>query len=321
MLNFVYFMYMRKVLFLIVLVSVFLFLPQTAEGHIGLLPFLQVNGVYTQINPAYQRGALFRVAEDVGNTLYIVNSPLHMSVDVHRMPFSAAVAKEMVFRWSFYEGNNFLEQRGAYFYGDQLSYTFDKSGSYLLRLEAKDPGGQSFSLIDTVLLNIIPYKGYVYPKVGVAVQSDNSGHLLFVNKAVFDPSVRHSDYFWNFGGANLEKGQALKKTSEDVRSLARNGILSRVVDDHGLLADMWISQELFTRKLDFSGLGYPGGVLQVSYGNLATPWLSVTPSMAGSMESASGIDFWGWMAWMIWGVCVLVVIFFLVVRVRERKRR
>jgi len=73
----------------------------------------------------------------------LVNKPIKIEIDVDQLTKQTTIppqyARQLTFRWSVMDGDNFDHIFQKYKYGNSISYTFTKPKSYLLIVEAKAP--------------------------------------------------------------------------------------------------------------------------------------------------------------------------------------
>jgi hypothetical protein len=273
-----------KYLFCLFLLLVFYcFSTQRVLAHgPGTLPFVKVNGQYTLFNPTYQSGNILNSAQDLPVGQYLKEKPIQFSIDISRIPFPSPLSNQFTFRWSFYHGSNFEQQVGGYFYGSQLVYTFPESGSYMVRLDARVLKG-SFYTIDTLLLNVFPSLSYVYPKASINILTD-SNHVLLQNNAVFDSDAKSADYLWDLGTNMLKKGKNVQTTIPFINNFPKSGITARVIDNKGLISDIFLRQETFTRQIDYDTVIYVNGTAKTQFG-------TITKTIQRTLPNSSGVRF------------------------------
>ncbi len=242
---------MRKLCLALIFLFLFFLLPQSVSAHGSGPPFLKINNKFAQSNPYYQGGAVaLSVAQDLPPETYLVNSPIHFVIDKSQLLFSPEIVNEVTFRWSFQERDT------AYKYGDTIDYTYAKMGSYLVRIEAKIPG-ESYVLIDTVQINVLPNKTYTLPTSELTVGSNlkTKEPLVVVSKGQADPSTKITASVWDVG-EGTDKLKAGSTLCFSVGSNYFTEVYHRVTDSNGFYTDTGFSLTSIDDKLQVNPAGY-----------------------------------------------------------------
>lgn len=157
-----------KFLISLLIVLFILFISSGKSNAHGAGPsFLKINGKYSQTNPYYRSGALsLDVSQDISLDKYLVNNQINFEIDTSQLLFSSNNIDKIEFRW------NFIRDNKNYKYGKYITYTYSKIGSYIVNIEAKIPG-ESFIVINTVQINILPFLTYALPKSTITIGSNN----------------------------------------------------------------------------------------------------------------------------------------------------
>lgn len=224
---------------------------RAVSAHGSGPPFLKVNGMYAQSNPYYQGGAVsLPVAQDLPPAKYIVNEPIHFEIDKSQLLFTPDIIDDITFRWSF------NDKEKQYMYGDTISYTYKKIGSYLVHIEAQMPG-ESYILIDTVQINVLPTKAYVLPTSSITVGSNlkSADPLVVVSKQTADTAASITGSAWDLG----EGTNKLRTGSTVCFSIGSNyftEVYHRVTDSNGFYEDSGFSITSIDGKLQVNPAGY-----------------------------------------------------------------
>src|SRR5476651_1613423 len=222
----------RSICLVLFFVFVNLFSPLRVFAHLGVgPPYLKVNDIYCPTNLAYVGGTALVMPQDYAPSVYLPNQPVEFLVDLQNLSFPPEVSNNMTFRWSFYQGNNFSDRKGEYQYGVKINSTFSEPRSYLLKVEAKPAGDVDFTLLDTVLVHVIPYKGYSLPVGDVEIDSktfDPSDSVLLQDRPTFSKRVKHPVFLWDFGEGKIERGKNITKKFRKFD----NFLYTRVIDDY-----------------------------------------------------------------------------------------
>lgn len=239
-----------------VLLTVFLFLSKPVAAHIGGgPPILKINNTYAATNPYFQQEVItLTVSQDVAPEVYLVGKPIRMAIDVPELLKQTTFPPdtEIIFRWSVTKGTNFEDVEKTYEYGDQVSFTFQKVGSYLVFIEAKNADDE-FIIIDTVQLNVVPSLSYRMPSVAVFIGKDKTIEkpMLFVSQTTSDKSSKITKSLWDFGDNKLLEGTSVERQFDPMTPYNTRMVFHRVIDSQGLSTDVGFAAENFQGDIRF----------------------------------------------------------------------
>ena len=251
---------MKRVLIAFIIVFFFANSHVTVFAHLGGgPPFLKVNGKDADTNPLNQGASTFTIPWDLPPETYLVNIPVNFIVDVAELmkatTVPAELAKDIRFRWSIATGDNFENKQNESSTVNSLSKTFNKSGSYLVIIEAKLPKDSDFILIDTVQINIVPEQSYQLPYASVFLGTqydDLKKNVFLLSDGGSDASTKIEKYLWDFGDGKLLEGISVQRRFEKAETLGVEQIFHRVIDANGFIADIGFIAENKNDKLQFS---------------------------------------------------------------------
>src|SRR5581483_8073256 len=112
-------------------------------------PYLVVNSEYADTTPIISSGQIV-VPQDITTTNILVGTEVIFRVDLSRLTVPPTVAQASKWRWKFdLTDSNFTE-------GLSVTHRYEKTGSYLVTLQVKDPTSPDFIDYDLVQVNIVP---------------------------------------------------------------------------------------------------------------------------------------------------------------------
>lgn len=182
-------------------------------GHAAdMPPFLKINDEFTKIYqvPFPSTGEEdFFLPQDIGLTPYLVNEPIHFTLETKQLPFAPELVGQVVFLWEFGDG--------AKSEGVDADHTYTKPGSYFQMLYFKIDATSEPQLLQSTLLHIVPSKDYKVPKALISINRILiTDPLMQVQTLSFDNEVQLSaeklesdspiiEYTWDFGDENVLK--------------------------------------------------------------------------------------------------------------------
>lgn len=218
-----------------------LVLARPASAHIGMNPFLLINGKYAGTYPVYSASISdFNLPQDVAVENYLVGQNLEFAVDLSTLPpIPDDLKGKIKFIWDFKDGSPKVT-------GVKVQHKFTKMGSYVVDLKTDD--GTGSQPLDLVLVNILPSSDYKLPQAKVIIEGQTLKdpvtevlYLPYGKSLTFDASTsvagttQIKSYYWDFGD---------QKTSTDITTTHTYdptlGImfpLLRVTDTNGFFAD------------------------------------------------------------------------------------
>lgn len=228
----------------ICLLALYLFSAPLASAHlIGQAPFFEVNGKYSNFYSVPTTSLTnFPLAQDQAPDNYIVNQPITFKLDTSKLPVPPEIIKMSQFTWDFGDG-----EKGS---GLTNTHTYKKMGSYLLSISVDDGTNPTPQLLESVQLQILPFKGYQLPKAIIALNNltkpnaaNNEFHLPMHKDIIYNATQSISgsspikSYFWDLGDSNSSTKPQLMHTFPADMRLAF--VVLRVTDKNGFINDAY----------------------------------------------------------------------------------
>jgi len=232
---------MKKIfLFGFLLGAFFSSVRKTSAHSVGMPPFFQVNGQYSNFYtiPSTSLDDL-QIPQDQTPENYLVNTPVTFVMDIKKLPFPPELMKKTEFLWDFGDG-----EKGK---GLENVHAYKKIGSYIVTISTKD------GIFESVILQIVPDKNYTVPvaviKINGVIKSENTTTPLEIKPGdtlTFDASDSQSaskivEYQWDFGDIQTEKKTVVTHTYTDKFHLLFP--LLRVKDTNGFIGDKFTTIE------------------------------------------------------------------------------
>lgn len=203
---------MKKVVFL--LLSLVFLIPAYAEGHmLGQLPYLKIDGVFTDLYPVPTTSlADFYLPQDIATGSAFINKALNFEIDTQALPMPPEVLDKSKFSWEF--GN------GEKAEGIRVVHTYNKIGTYFA--EVKVDSGTGFGgaqNLQSTAINVLPNENYKLPKAVIEVNGKTAQDPLldiidvnFSKKQTFSAKKSEAgsspitEYIWDLGDGTQEDG-------------------------------------------------------------------------------------------------------------------
>ncbi len=236
--------------------------PGHASAHlIGQPPFLKVNNQYSLLYTVPLSSLNdFNLPQDMAPDNYLVNQPVHMELDVTRLPAPSEVIKKTKFTWHLSDGN---EASGLV-----VDHTYTKIGAYIIDIYADDGSTPTPQLIEKFLLNVLPDKNYQLPKAILKINGQVSKDPLtdilqtdFSKPISFDASGSTANgkivsYFWDLGDQQTSSNPIT--THSYSKELTQIFPVLRIKDQNGFISDNYVELQNQNLKLGqnaFNNLG------------------------------------------------------------------
>lgn len=201
-------------------------------------PILWINGVVANNNPIFSASTTaIALGQDSAPDNYVVGTSINFELNRANLPAPKEVIDRSIFNWDFADGGKAT--------GLKVSHTYKKSQTYIARISVSDPTENTTNELDTVQINILPYKGYQPPvakiKINGKLVSDPLEDTFKVQRGdslVFDASYSVGDglsYQWDFGDSISQDGKTLTHIYQG--DFYPSFPLLRVKDKNGIVAD------------------------------------------------------------------------------------
>lgn len=206
---------------LVFLVSFCLLLVSSlpAYAHVaGQAPFFRINGTFSPLYPVPSTSLSdFPLPQDRGPKNYLINQPINFVIDPTQLAVPKDVFDQTKFTWDFGDGT-----AG---FGSQLSHTYKRPGSYVLKIDAQYQDVSGAQLFQSIMLNVLPDANYILPRAVMAIDGKtltdpltDVASIPFGQAVQFDASKLSGgssnivSYFWDFGDGKSGTGQMISHT-------------------------------------------------------------------------------------------------------------
>jgi hypothetical protein len=232
---------MRVIFNILLLLGIWsLVLAEPARAHVGMQPFLLVNGKYADTYPVYSASIEnFILPQDVAVENFLVGQNIEFTIDLKALPpIPEDLQGKIKFVWDFKDGT-----RGE---GLKIQHKFNKIGPYIVDLQTDD--GTGLQSMDLILVNILPDASYKLPQSIVKVEDQSPRdpvvdvlYLPYGKNLKFDGSASKSgstpikSYYWDLGDQTTSKN--IKTTHAYKSDLGIMFPLLRVTDQNGFFSD------------------------------------------------------------------------------------
>ena len=231
----------KKIKLLSVLIASFFYLalfPASAFAHIAGLPVFKVNNEYALVYPIYSvSSANFKLPQDLAPKNYLIDNNISFDFDFSRMGIPPEIVAKTKFAWDFGDG-----AKGT---GITNSHTYSKGGSYFLTVTADDGTTPAPQIIESILVNVLPFEGYQLPNAIIKVNEKKVDDpfadffTLNLTKPInFDGSSSSGQivsYLWDFGDRQTD--DKAKLTRSYAANDGRYFVVLRVADSNGFISD------------------------------------------------------------------------------------
>ncbi len=226
--------------FTLLLISLAIIFPAKINAH-GGPPFIQINSVPNQQNPAGSGSVFFKVPNEIAAQTYMVNETLNFTIDTTLLPVDPTQINEGDFLWDFANGKTAT--------GFSASTSYNKSGSYIVVLNVKDANYQDPIELESMQVNIVPNKNSTPPVAIIKVNGkqviDPFKEPVLVDKnsevelSAEDSKGKVKNYKWDFGdGTPLMTEARVKHKFDFSQPYAYSFFpIVRVEDENGIYSD------------------------------------------------------------------------------------
>ena len=225
---------------LVLLISVSL---SPARAHLpGQMPFFRINGVYSTLYPVLVSSVPdFVLPQDSAPDVYLVNTPIEFEIDVSMLPFPPEIASNSSFLWDYGDGTTGV--------GLKNTYAYQNIGSYILSIDIQDPTGAT-QLLQSVVLNIVPDKGYKLPRATITVNGKvvkdplvdtvniDQAEEVMLTANTSEASTDIVEYYWDLGDREQANGQTVIH-NYNIEEWMFFPVL-RIKDKNGFIADTFV---------------------------------------------------------------------------------
>jgi hypothetical protein len=238
---------MLKVILAVIFILIFFAQPSYAH-LVGQPPFFKILGVYSNLYPVPMSSLSdFNLPQDLAAENYLINQNLDFVLNVNLLPVPADIVAKTAFVWDFGDGTH-----GK---GIKNSHTYSKPGSYILNITAQY-GNEQASLIESVMLNILPDKNYHLPVAVIKINNQKSKDpLTDIIKVNFNADINFDasdsvpgsskivSYFFDFGDESSNSSKIANHSYSRKSGLSTSFPLLRVKDENGFIADAFVEIE------------------------------------------------------------------------------
>ena len=219
-----------------------LFPTQTSAHTINQPPFVYTDGVATGYYPVgYSSLPDLKLPQDsIGKTV-VVGDTVAFHIDTAVLPVLPEVLPTLIFHWDFGDGT---EATGA-----DTNHTYTKSGPFILTMTSQETtNSEKPQVLDTILVNVLPSKGYTLPTAVITINGQQSTNFIsdilkadFANKVTLEATRSKAgtssikSYTWDLGDQQLAYGSTVIHSFNPIISIDEPVL--RVTDSRGFYSD------------------------------------------------------------------------------------
>ena len=163
------------------------------------------------------------------------------------------VLRQTTFHWDFGDGTTGL--------GLKNTHRYTRPGSYLVKI-VSNYGGSQPQLIESALVQVLPYEGYQLPNAVIAVSGDQSPDVVlpFSNPVLFDAtrstaSSKIVSYTWDFNDDTSSNQPVIQHRYDQHTNWQMAFVILRVKDELGFFSDNYV--EIINQDVQGQGVMPP----------------------------------------------------------------
>jgi ABC-type nickel/cobalt efflux system permease component RcnA len=233
--------YRSPLIFCLTILFVFIFAVAAQAHSVGQPSFFKIDGKYAGYYNVLFTSSFFDVPQDKAPEDYLVNQDLDFEIDIVPLQVSPSVLKQTTFNWDFGDG--------ATAQGLTNTHRYTRPGSYVVKIVASY-GNEQSQLIESALVQILPYKGYQLPKAVILTDGEQESEILlpFSKPVPLDAtrsvaSTKNVSYAWDFDdqtSSNQPVVQHQYDQQDQHDDLQMAYVLLRVKDGNGFFSDTYV---------------------------------------------------------------------------------
>ncbi len=218
------------ILFIILFSAVIVPAFSSALGS-GQQGFFKINGAYVEFNDIQFDSSFFDIPQDKAPEGYLANQELALEMDA--APLQASLVLKRVLHWDFGDGTTAT--------GLKNTHRYTRPGTFVVKItDDSDPP----QLIESAVIQILPYKGYRLPKAVISVNGEQKSDLVlpFSQPVSFDAtgstaSSRIVSYTWDFNDGTSGSQPVCRHRYDKGTNWPMVFVLLRIRDKDGFFAD------------------------------------------------------------------------------------
>ncbi len=233
--------YRSPLIFCLTILFVFIFTVAAQAHSVGQPSFFKIDGKYAGYYDVLITSPFFDVPQDKAPEDYLVNQDLDFEIDIVPLQVSPSVLKQTTFNWDFGDGTTAQ--------GLTNIHRYTRPGSYVVKIVASY-GNEQSQLIESALVQILPFKGYQLPKAVILTDGGQESEILlpFSKPVPLDAtssvaSTKNVSYTWDFDD-QTSSDQPVVQHQYDQRdehdALQTAYVLLRVKDGNGFFSDAYV---------------------------------------------------------------------------------
>ncbi len=233
--------YRSPLIFCLTILFVFIFAVAAQAHSVGQPSFFKIDGEYAGYYNVLFTSPFFDVPQDKAPEDYLVNQDLDFEIDIVPLQVSPSVLKQTTFNWDFGDGTTAQ--------GLTNTHRYTRPGSYVVKIVASY-GNEQSQLIESALVQILPYKGYQLPKAVILTAGEQESEILlpFSKPVPLDAtrsvaSTKSVSCTWDFDdqtSSNQPVVQHQYDQQDQHADLQMAYVLLRVKDGNGFFSDTYV---------------------------------------------------------------------------------
>ena len=188
--------YRSPLIFCLTILFVFIFAVAAQAHSLGQPSFFKIDGKYAGYYDVLFTSPFFDVPQDMAPEDYLVDQDLDFEIDIVPLQVSPSVLEQTTFNWDFGDGTTAQ--------GLTNTHRYTRPGPYVVKIVASY-GNEQSQLIESALVQILPYRGYQLPKAVILTNGEQESEILlpFSKPVPLDAtrsvaSTKNVSYTWDF---------------------------------------------------------------------------------------------------------------------------
>jgi ABC-type nickel/cobalt efflux system permease component RcnA len=233
--------YRSPLVFCLTIVFALIFAVAAQAHSVGQPSFFKVDGRYAGYYDVLLSSPFFDVPQDRAPEDYLVDQALDFEIDIVPLQVSPSVLQQTTFNWDFGDGTTAQ--------GLKNTHRYTRPGSYVVRIAASYGNGQQ-QLIESALVQILPYANYQLPKAAILTNGEQESEILlpFSRPVPLDATrsvaaTPNVSYTWDFDdqtSSNQPVVQHRYDQGDEHDDWQTAYVLLRVKDGNGFFSDAYV---------------------------------------------------------------------------------
>ena len=239
---------MKRILIFPLLLLTFylsLFTSPISAHLLGQPPFFKINGQYSGLYHVPISSTQFDIPQDNSPKTVLIGEKIDFEIDTQAMQIPPDVVVSSKFMWKFGDGST-----GS---GLKSSHTYQKAGSHILTIDVSYAQVPEATLLQSVVINVLPDKNYQLPTVKIKVNNQEpKDPIVDIVQLKYDQQVNFqaeakasegatiSSYQWDFNDSETANTANVSHAYKNDQDRSEFFPIVRVEDSNGFCADAYV---------------------------------------------------------------------------------